>query len=383
MKQFIAFVKKEFYHILRDKRTILILLVMPVVQIILFGFAITTEVKNTPMGILDPSKDVATRQITERLAASDYFTLARELHDAEDVEKAFQSGDVKLVIVFSENFHNNLIHKGEAAVQVIADATDPNQANTFANYASNIINQWTMDTGLNQWTMDNGQLSMNQNNNSQFRIIPEIKMLYNPQMKGAYNFVPGVMGLVLILICAMMTSISIVREKEIGTMEILLVSPVKPIYIILAKITPYFTLSIINLTTILLLSVFVLGVPISGSLLLLILFSLLFILVGLSLGIMVSNIVKTQVAAMLISAVVMMMPTMLLSGMIFPIESMPKILQWISVIPPNRWYIEGVIKIMIMGVEAKYVLKEFAILSFMAIVFLTVSLKKFNIRMER
>jgi ABC-2 type transport system permease protein len=370
--QFFAFVKKEFYHILRDKRTILILLVMPIVQIILFGFAITTEVKDTPIAVFDLSKDAATRQITERLTASNYFTLTRELHNPEDIEKAFQTGDVKLVVVFSENFQENIIHTGEAGVQVIVDATDPNQANTFANYASNIINQCRMEYGM--WSMEYGVTPL--------KIIPEIKMLYNPQMKGAYNFVPGVMGLVLILICAMMTSVSIVREKEIGTMEILLVSPIKPIYIILAKITPYFALSIINLTTILLLSVFVLGVPIAGNLLLLILLSLLFILVGLSLGLMVSNIVKTQVAAMLISAVVMMMPTMLLSGMMFPVDSMPKILQWISVIPPNRWYVEGVIKLMIMGADAKYVIKEFAILSFMAIVLLTVSLKKFNIRIN-
>ena len=374
MKQFIAFVKKEFYHILRDKRTILILLVMPIAQIILFGFAITTEVKNTPMAILDLSKDAATRQITERLAASHYFTLVSELHNPEDVEKAFQTSRAKLVVVFSENFQNNIFHTGEAAVQIIADATDPNQANTFVNYASNIITATYLELAQN---------NVGAKNFSPLRIVPEIKMLYNPQMKGAYNFVPGVMGLVLVLICAMMTSISIVREKEIGTMEILLVSPVKPIYIILAKITPYFALSIINLTTILLLSVFVLGVPIAGSLFLLILLSLLFILVGLSLGLMVSNIVKTQVAAMLISAVVMMMPTMLLSGMMFPIESMPKILQWISVIPPNRWYVEGVIKLMIMGVEAKYVIKEFAILGFMAIVLMTVSLKKFSIRMSK
>jgi ABC-2 type transport system permease protein len=373
MKQITAFIKKEFCHILRDKRTVLILLVMPIVQIILFGFAITTEVKNTPMAILDPSKDAATRQITERLAASDYFTFARELHNSKEVEKAFQTGDIKLVVVFNENFEDNLMHTGEAAVQLIADATDPNQANTFANYATNIINQWIIENQQN-----NAQLS---NFNAQIKIVPEIKMLYNPQMKGAYNFVPGVMGLVLLLICAMMTSISIVREREIGTMEVLLVSPVKLIHIILAKITPYFALSIINFTTILLLSVFVLGVPIAGNLFLLIFFSLLFILVGLLLGLLVSNIVKTQVAAMLISAVVMMMPTMLLSGMIFPIESMPKILQWISAILPNRWYVEGVIKLMIQGVEAKYVIKELAILSVMAIVLLIVNLKKFNVRL--
>jgi ABC-2 type transport system permease protein len=372
--QFLAFVKKEFYHILRDSRTILILLVMPVIQIILFGFAISAEVKNTPMAILDHSKDEATRQITERLSANTRFTLVSELYTPQDVEKAFQKGEVKLVVVFSDNFHDNLIRTGEATVQVIAEATDPNQANIFAAYASNIINQWILE---------NAELNMMPNNQHRYTIIPEIKMLYNPQMKGSYNFVPGVMGLVLLLICAMMTSISIVREKEIGTMEVLLASPVKPIYIILAKITPYFVLSIINLTTILLLSVFVLDVPLAGSLFSLILFSLLFSLVGLSLGLFISNIVKTQVAAMLISVVVMMMPTMLLSGMIFPIESMPKILQWLSIILPNRWYVEGVTKLMIQGIEAKFVAKEFAVLSLMALVLLSVSLKKFNIRVNK
>jgi len=372
--QFFAFVKKEFHHILRDRRTILILLVMPIVQIILFGFAISNEVKDTPMAILDTSKDEATRQITEQLAASKFFTLVSELHSTEEIEKAFQKGNVKLVVVFSDNFQHNQFHTGDAAVQIIADASDPNQASTFTNYASNIINTAYLDLA-----------SKAQNSSGNIRplhIIPEIKMLYNPQMKGAYSFVPGVMGLVLVLITAMMTSISIVREKEMGTMEVLLVSPMKPIHIILAKITPYFALSIINLITILLLSVFVLGVPIKGSLTLLILLSLLFIFVGLSLGIMVSNIVKTQVAAMLISGVVLIMPAMMLSGMMFPIESMPKILQWLSVIPPNRWYVDGVIKLMIQGVGFQFVIKEFVILSFMAVLLMFVSLKRFSIRMN-
>jgi ABC-2 type transport system permease protein len=364
--QFAAFVKKEFFHILRDRRTILILLVMPVVQIVLFGFAISTEVKNTPFAVFDMQKNEATNQITEQISASSYFTLSKELSNHEEIEKVFQKGEAKLVVVFDKfTVYNEQLM---ISVQLIADATDPNQANTFVNYAQNIINQWRMEHQQNVCSL----LTVN----------CSLKMLYNPQMKGAYNFVPGVMGLVLLLICAMMTSISIVREKETGTMEVLLVSPVKPIYIIFAKITPYFALSIINLTTILLLAVFVLDVPIRGSLMLLILFSLLFILVGLSLGMLISNVVKTQVAAMLVSVVVLMMPTMLLSGMIFPIESMPEILQWVSVIPPNRWYIEGVIKIMIQGVEAKYVLKEFAILSFMAICLLSISLKKFNVRIK-
>jgi len=372
--QFFAFVKKEFHHILRDRRTILILLVMPIVQIILFGFAISNEVKDTPMAILDTSKDEATRQITEQLAASKFFTLVSELHSTEEIEKAFQKGNVKLVVVFSDNFQHNQFHTGDAAVQIIADASDPNQASTFTNYASNIINTAYLDLA--------SKAQNSSGNIRPLRIIPEIKMLYNPQMKGAYSFVPGVMGLVLVLITAMMTSISIVREKEMGTMEVLLVSPMKPIHIILAKITPYFALSIINLITILLLSVFVLGVPIKGNLTLLILLSLLFIFVGLSLGIMVSNIVKTQVAAMLISGVVLIMPAMMLSGMMFPIESMPKILQWLSVIPPNRWYVDGVIKLMIQGVGFQFVIKEFVILSFMAVLLMFVSLKRFSIRMN-
>jgi ABC-2 type transport system permease protein len=363
MKQFLIFVKKEFYHILRDRRTVLILLVMPVIQIILFGFAISTEVKNTPFAVFDASNDEATRLITERLQASNYFTLVGMLHSPDEVERAFQTGEAKLVVVFGDKFNENMLRLGTADIQLIADATDPNQANTFVNYASNIIG-----SGIDVAS-------------SKFAIIPTVRMLYNPQMKGAYNFVPGVMGLVLLLICAMMTSISIVREKEIGTMEVLLVSPVKPLYIILAKITPYFVLSIVNLTTILLLSFFVLGVPIAGNLALLIAFSLLFILVGLSLGILISSIVRTQVAAMLISVVGLMMPTMLLSGMIFPIESMPKILQWLSCVPPNRWYIQGVVKLMIQGVEAQFILKEFVILALMAIVLLAASLKKFSVRL--
>jgi ABC-2 type transport system permease protein len=349
MKQFLSFVRKEFYHIFRDKRTVLILLVMPVIQIILFGFAITTEVKNARVAIFDPSKDVSTRQIIDRLQASEYFTLVEELHNPDEIQRIFKAGKASLVIVF-----------GEASVQLIADATDPNQATMLAYYASNIIN----------------------NEKSQPVINCQLKMLYNPQMKGAYNFVPGVMGLILMLICAMMTSISIVREKETGTMEILLASPVKPLSIILAKMTPYFTLSIVNLITILLLSVFVLNVPVAGNLLLLIMISLLFILTALALGLLISNVVNTQVAAMLISGMGLMMPTMLLSGLMFPIENMPAILQWFSAILPVRWYIEAVRKVMIQGVDAVYIIKELLILTGMALFLLTVSLKRFNIRLH-
>jgi len=366
---------------LRDKRTMLILLVMPVVQIILFGFAISTEVRNAKVAVFDPSKDAVTLRMKEQLQASPYFSLTEELTDYRQINDVFKEGKINLVVVFSENFAENLLHTGEAAIQLVADGTEPNQASTLVTYATNILRQ---SINNEQLIMNNSQLSIVNCQlsilNSQFSI--ETRMLYNPSMKGAFNFVPGVMAMILILICAMMTSIAIVREKEMGTMEVLLTSPLKPLYIILAKAVPYLALSIINLITILLLSVYVLDVPVAGSLILLVLTSLLFIILALTLGLLISTVVNTQLAAMLASGMVLMMPIMLLSGMMFPIESMPKILQWISAIVPARWYREAIQKIMIQGVEVKFVAKELLILTTMTVALLFISLKKFKIRLS-
>jgi ABC-2 type transport system permease protein len=346
----------------------MILFMMPIMQMLLFGFCLTTEVKNTKMAVYDPSKDISTERIIKELDANQYFTLVKYLNSPDEIQKVMQEGKASLVVVFSENFHDNMLHTGEGAVQLIADATDPNQARAFTGYAAGIIQEYGQNLlGLQDRTGLNC----------------EVRMLYNPQMKGAYNFVPGVMGLILMLICAMMTSISIVREKERGTMEVLLASPMKPINIILSKVTPYFALAIADLVVILLMSVFLLDVPVAGSLWLLILLSLLFIFGALSLGLLVSNVVETQVAAMLISGIGFMMPTMLLSGLIFPIESMPQILQWISAIIPARWFIEAVRKVMIQGVGSVYVIKELAILSGMIAFILFMSLRTFKIRLKK
>ena len=355
MKQFISFVRKEFYHIFRDLRTMLILLGMPVVQIILFGFAITTEVKNVKVAVLDFSKDVSTRQIIDKLDASDYFNVNKILYDNNEIEETLRKSSSDLIIVFEAGFDNNLRHTGKARVQLIADATDPNNATILTSYASNIIADYQQSRIMQQ--------------QSPIQIIPQIKLLYNPGMQSAYNFVPGVMGLILMLICAMMTSISIVREKETGTMEVLLVSPVRPLWMIIAKMVPYFVLSCVNLVTILLLSVYVLHVPVAGSLFSLALLSWIFIVVSLLLG-------------LLVSGMVLMMPTVLLSGMIFPIENMPLPLQLISNVIPARWYIVGIKKIMIEGLGISYAQREMGILMLMAVVLLIISLKKFNKRLE-
>lgn len=333
----------------------LILLGMPVVQIILFGFAISTEVRNIRVAVFDPSHDATTRQIIERFRGNEYFVIERMLSSAAGIDEVLEKGEANLILVFNDNFAENLLHTADAAIQLIVDGTDPNQASTILGYATNIIHD--------------GQQAVT------------VRMLYNPQMKSAFFFVPGVMGLILMLICAMMTSVAIVREKETGTMEVLLASPIKPLYIILAKTVPYFLLSFINLATILFISVYVLGVPVAGSLFWLVLVSLVFILVALSIGMLVSGLVRTQIAAMLISGMVMMMPVLLLSGMIYPVESMPVILQWVSNIIPARWYISAVKKLMIEGVPIAYALKELCVLLAMAFLLLAISLRKFKVRL--
>jgi ABC-2 type transport system permease protein len=369
MKQFLSFVRKEFYHILRDRYTVMILFLIPIIQILLFGFAVTNEVKNTKMAVFDPSKDISTERIIRRLDANEYFSLVEYLRSPDDIERVFREGRASLVVIFSENFHDNLLHTGEGNIRLVADATDPNQARAFAGYASGIIADYAQE--------------MMRNVKIPLQIVPEVRMLYNPQAKGAYNFVPGIMGAILMLTCAMMTSISIVREKERGTMEVLLASPVKPIFIIFSKIMPYLTLAIVDLGIILLMSLFVLDVPVAGNFVLLISIALLFMLSAMCIGLFISNIANTQVTAMLISGIGLMMPTILLSGLIFPIECMPGILQWLSCILPVKWFIQAIRKVMIQGVDAVYVAKEIAVLTGMIVFLLFISLKTFVIRLKK
>ncbi len=340
----------------------MILLGMPVLQIILFGFAITTELNHSRVAVLDPSKDAVTTRITERIDENRYFSVVKELSSASDIETVFRHDEADIVVAFTPDFDANL-STGEAGIQLVVDATDPNTGNMMAGYVQGIVGQ-ALQSG------------------TQSSPIVQTHLLFNPQMKSAYNFVPGVMGLILMLICAMMTSISIVREKETGTMEVLLVSPIRPIFIILAKAVPYLVLSCVNLITILLLSVYVLHVPVEGSLWTLSFLSLLLIAVALSLGLLISCVVQNQVAAMIVSGMGLMMPVMLLSGMIFPIESMPAVLQWISNIIPARWYIQAVKKVMIEGLGMAAVWHEALILSGMAALLIGLSLKKFKERLE-
>jgi ABC-2 type transport system permease protein len=375
MKQFISFVIKEARHILRDKRTMLILFGMPVVLMLLFGFAITTDVKNVRTVLVTASMDHLTLQAVERLSASEYFNIVATVGTPREAEQMIRRQKADLAIVFGNNFASALnslsaggkVRKG-GGVQMMVDGADPNMAQQWTVYAQSILSQ---SVGGNHQAMS-----------SPFANILGVRLLYNPQMRSAYNFVPAIMGMLLMLICAMMTSISIVREKERGTMEVLLVSPVKPLMVIVAKAVPYLILAICILVTILLMARFVLDVPLQGSLVWILLVSMIYIILALSLGLLISNIAQTQLVALLLSAMVLLMPVVMLSGMLFPVESMPVVLQWVSALVPPRYYIEAMRKLMIMGVGIGEVAKEVTVLVAMTVFFLAVSLAKFNKRLE-
>ena len=352
MKQFISFITKEAKHIVRDKRTMLILFVMPIVLMLLFGFAITTDVRNVRTVVVTSSQDHLTRQAVDRLAASEYFIITTTVATPREAELLIRRQKADMAVVFSPDFASK-----REGIQFIVDGADPNMAQQWTNYATGVIA------------------------NAEAALVNS-KMLYNPQMKSAYNFVPAIMGMLLMLVCAMMTSISIVREKEKGTMEVLLVSPVKPLMIIIAKAIPYLVLAFAILTTILLMGRYVLGVPLQGSIVWIYLVSTIYILLALSLGLLISNVATSQLMALLLSAMVLLMPIVMLSGMLFPIESMPPVLQWISAIVPPRYYIQAMRKLMIMGVGIGEVVREVAILSGMTVLLLAVSLLKFKTRLE-
>lgn len=368
MSRFIGFVKKEFHHIFRDYRTMLILFGMPIAQILIFGYIVSNEINDVKIGIYDKSQDHITHEITNKITASGFFILHENLNSEKEIEKAFKRGIVREVIVFESNFAEKLERDGTAGIQIIADASDANTANIVSNYTKAIINSYVKNELFAQGLP--------------FEIVPEVRMLYNDELKGVYMFVPGTMALILMLVSAMMTSISIAREKELGTMEILLVSPLKPLPIVIGKVIPYMALSFINAIVIIALSYFVFEMPIQGSMIFLLAETLLFIFMALSLGILISTVSNSQMVAMFISMFALLLPTMLLSGFIFPIENMPKILQWISSIMPARYFIVIVKNIMIKGSGIGVIWKETLILVGMTIFFLGMSIKKFKVRLE-
>ena len=360
---FLSFVKKEFLHILRDVRTMLIVLLIPVVLMILFGFAISTEINNLNVAVVVPKKTSSIRQSVDRLAYNPYFTLVGEVGQ-EEIDQTLRSGKADVIVVFDKDYDHLLAQRAQGintlpAMQFIFDASNTNTAQSGMMYLQSVLT-----TDLTPQSMLN------------------LHLLYNPQMKSAYNFVPGIMGFIFILICSMMTSVSIVREKEVGTMEVLLVSPARPIKIILAKMIPYFVISCINLVTILLIAHYLLDVPMSGGWWGIIAVSVIYLLLALSLGLLISALSSSQIIAMLISAMLLLLPMMMLSGMVFPLENLPDVLTPLPNIVPARWYIEAIRKLMIMGLPLSAVWREVVIMLVMIAVLMSVALLRFKDRQE-
>jgi ABC-2 type transport system permease protein len=369
MRRFLGFVKKEFLHIFRDVRTLIILFGIPAAQIIIFGYAVRTDIKDAGIAILDLSKDEATGAITDKLLGSEFFILKETLKSFDEIETAFKNGEVKEVIIFGENFASKLIHEGSADISLIADGSEPNTANMVSNYTRAIIADYINELNIAE-------------SSSPTTINTEVKMYYNPNLQSQFMFVPGIITIVLMLICALMTSVTITREKEFGTMEALLVSPLKPIHIILGKVTPYFFLSLVDLGVILLLSWLVFDLPVKGSFLLMLVETMLYILMALSLGILISTVSKTMQQAMFISLAGLMLPTVILSGFIFPIEYMPEFYNYLSALMPPRWFVTIIKTIMVKGAGFKFIWKETLILAGMTLIFIVLSARKFKTRLQ-
>lgn len=366
--KFWAFVKKEFQHVLRDRRSLVILIGLPVMMMMLFGFALSSEVKNSNIAVLDFSKDESTSKIIDRLEQSAYFSINKTLKNEIEIENYFRKGEGKMVVIFPQNFQDDLSHQNKTQIRFVGDAEDPNNSNIVINYASAIVRDY--------------QNELNNDKAMPYQIDVENRMLYNPQLESSFNMVPGVMTLILMLLGAMMTSVSIVKEKEMGTMEVLLVSPMNPLMVVFSKAVPYLVLCFVDVVIILLMAFFILDMPIRGSLILLLLESILFILTTLSLGLLVSSVVESQQVAMFLSLVVFLMPALVFSGFMFPIENMPMPLQIISNIVPTKWYYSIIKNIMVKGLGISFVYKQTLILAGMTLFFMAIAIRKFKVRLE-
>ena len=369
MKQLIPFIKKEFLHVLRDRRVLLILFGLPIVQVLLFGFALSNEIKNSGIVVYDQDKSAESVELIQKIGENKYFDVMTVLQSPREFEESFKDGKIRMIVNIPDDFSENLKNAEKPQIQLIADGTDLNLANQINGFITQIIQDF--------YRSKNPQMSTNM-----LMVTPEIRMLYNPQLRGAHNFVPGVMAMVLLIVCVMMTAIAIVKEKETGTMEVLLVSPMKPVFIIISKAIPYIILSLLIVGIILVLSVTLLELPIRGSLSLLMLVSLIYILTSLSLGILISVLSDTQQQAMIISLMGMLAPTILLSGFMFPIENMPVMLQYISQLVPATWYFKLISNIMIKGTGFTIIWQELLILLGMAVLLFTLSMFKFKTRLE-
>lgn len=362
-----AIARKEFLHIIHDPRSLVIIIVMPVIMLILFGYALNMEIDNVSLAIIDHDNSAASRQLIDQFRGSSFFKVFTYTGRTSEVENLFLSGKARAILVIDQDFARNFQTHQRADVQILIDGSDPNAATMISNYCAGIINNFNDDS--------NPVLP------APFDVRP--RLWYNPDMKSAYFFVPGLIALILIMISALLTSITITREKEMGTMEQILVSPVKPREIILGKVMPYIVLALIDGIAILLLGMLFFSIPFAGSSILLLLLSVLYILAALSFGLMISTLVNTQQVAMMIALSATLLPTVMLSGFIFPIKSMPEILQYVSYLVPARYYMIIIRGILLKGNTLMQLLPQALFLLFLSVVMLRNAVSRFSTTLEK
>lgn len=361
-----AFMVKEMRHILRDRQTLAILLLLPLAQVILFGYALRTDVNEIRIAFVEPAPDHATIALRDRFARNGRFHVVAVTPTSEALEPLFRRDAADVAVVFAPGFAQRLASGTPAQLLLISDVADPNTGGTMQAYASAVISAYQTELGASGRMM---------------QIVPRTRMRYNPTLESVNLFVPGLIALVLTLVSALMTAISLSREKERGTLEVLLVSPLRPWQIIVGKVLPYLLLAFANVVTALLSAWFVFHVPMRGSLSLLLAASIVYSMVGLSLGVVVASVTTSQRAAMLAAMVGTMLPSTLLSGMIFPIASLPGWLQAVTSVVPARWFIVIARGIMLKGVGFHDLWQELMILTIMLAVLLTAAIRSFKPRM--
>jgi len=364
MNKLKPFIRKEFYHIFRDKKTLLIIFILPIVLVTLFGFAIRSEIKDTKIAILDKSKDEMSIGLTDKIIASKYFINSADVETDSQLEEKFKNGDITVAIIIPPDFSKNFLKLNTTKIQIITDATNFNTATITKQYLSSIIGAFTKEK------LDSP--------NVQEPINLSLRLVYNPELKDVYMFVPGLLALILMLVSAIMSSVSLTKEKETGTFDVLKVSPLRSYHIIIGKLIPYLILSLINVVVIIAMSVLIFNMPINGSYILLFIVCILFLLTALSIGVFVSSITDTQQGALLLSIVALFLPTTLLSGFIYPIENMPMILQGICQIFPATWFIEAIKTVMIKGGGIEFIWVQLLVLSCMTVFFIGLSVKNYN-----
>jgi ABC-2 type transport system permease protein len=366
VKAFLGFVRKETLHLLRDRQTLGILILLPLLQVLIFGFAVRTDVRDIALAVVDPTPDVATLALRGRIAASDRFHIALVSPTVEPLDLAFREGSIRQALVLPRDVERRIGRGDSLPVQLLTDGSDPNTGGIMQGYAAAIIQRWYHAAVPGA---------------ADLRIQAETRMRYNPTLESAHLFVPGLVAFVLTIISAMMTAISIAREKETGTMEMLLVSPIRPGAIVAGKVVPYIVLGFISVLLVLAAARAVFGVPLRGSLTLLLAESGLYIITALALGVVISTKAPNQRTAMIAALAGLMMPTLLLSGFIFPLDSLPWPLQWLSHLVPARWFLTIVRGIMLKGAGLATLWQETLVLCGMTLVLLVAGSHKLAIRL--